>query len=174
MTTGTTSSPSYVGGSAATSAKPSASSQATANQSSSKSLPSRELKKVSPRPAKNVTNTTGAGLDDFGRAYVSLIGYLKAVFPSRERKKAGRESSSSKKKKQSGARPTRALELQLQLQQELLRCEWLRDGQVGWRLGPLDLPLRDGDSQPDLKKNLLPGSPLGSIHPPRSRLQTAK
>ncbi|KAA1076530.1 hypothetical protein PGT21_010402 [Puccinia graminis f. sp. tritici] len=171
MRSGTSSSSTFSSGASSTGNSGSSSAVTTTSQTSMDSQPSRELKKVIAWPPKNVLNPS-AGLDDFGRAYLNLIGYLKTVWASREGKKAGRES---KIKKRSGTRPTRALELQLKLQQERIRCEWLADGQPSWRVhrsvdpyGPIDLP------HPDLaNKNLLSTSPLGSIHPPPS-LQAAK
>ncbi|KAH9450103.1 hypothetical protein MJO28_014357 [Puccinia striiformis f. sp. tritici] len=134
-----------------------------ATQSPLESTPSRNLQNViSCTPDDVINPRTG---EDSGRTYVNLIRHLKAVWPSREGKKAGGES----KKKRSSPRSTRVLELQLKLQLERIRYEWLmRDGQASWRplgpYGPLDSSLAD-PVRPAEKNNHSSVPPLGSIQP---------
>ncbi|KAH9444337.1 hypothetical protein Pst134EA_032243 [Puccinia striiformis f. sp. tritici] len=65
---------------------------------------------------------SGASPNDVNKPSVNLVRCLKAVWPGR-RGSMKRASS-------------RALEFQLQLQQERLRCEWhaMTDGGAGWRV----------------------------------------
>lgn len=143
------------------------------------------------RSTSDGLNSTAGNLDDFSRAYVSLVRYLKAIWPSREGKKLGRRrrdgvdgssngssggSGTPAKKKRSGdQRSARALELQLKRQQE--RILWHREGQAGWRTHRVIDPSAPIDSLDQLDLNhhhhgvgstgfiLSPNTTLGSPHP---------
>ncbi|POW06488.1 hypothetical protein PSHT_10313 [Puccinia striiformis] len=110
-----------------------------ATQSPLESTPSRNLQNViSCTPDDVINPRTG---EDSGRMYVNLIRHLKAVWPSREGKKAAGTDS----------------------------YEWLmRDGQASWRplgpYGPLDSSLAD-PVRPAEKNNHSSVPPLGSIQP---------
>ncbi|KAH9442857.1 hypothetical protein MJO28_014182 [Puccinia striiformis f. sp. tritici] len=76
---------------------------------------------------------SGASPNDVNKPSVNLVRCLKAVWPGR-RGSMKRASS-------------RALEFQLQLQQERLRCEWhaMTDGGAGWRVNRVIDPYRPLD-----------------------------
>ncbi|PLW37521.1 hypothetical protein PCANC_11582 [Puccinia coronata f. sp. avenae] len=80
-------------------------------------------------PQHGMVNSS-ASLQDVSGACQNLVRCLKAVWPSRQSKKSGREGD----KRRSRQPSTRALELQLKLQQELIRCEvhTIKDGRAGW------------------------------------------
>jgi hypothetical protein len=118
------------------------------------------------------------GLDDSSPVF-NLLRCLKAAWPSREAKKADREN----KKKRSKHSSARALELQLQLHQERICCEWnTMNVQAGWRMNRAIDPYRPFDQGlPDQVQSIhnqninssLVSPRLNSIYPSPT-LQAAK
>jgi len=144
--------------------------------------PTKQTDRGAPR---KVLNPSGS-LNDYSRStYVrlNLIRYLKAVWPSRESKKAAPAVVGNNNKKRSRLPSPRVLERQLKLQQERIRCDWRSmDGfPTAWRLNrhfdsyyrPLPPELVDHHLQPAQKYVIPPLSPLDSIHPSPT-LQAAK
>ncbi|EFP91148.2 hypothetical protein PGT21_002419 [Puccinia graminis f. sp. tritici] len=127
--------------------------------------------------SKTYMFSPGRGLEDFSPVF-NLMRCLKAAWPSREAKRTSREN----KKKRSKHSSARALELQLQLHQERICCEWnTMNVQAGWRMNRAIDPYRPFDQAlPDQVQSIQNQninsplvSPLNSIYPSPT-LQAAK